>query len=296
MKLPTQTKISIVRALLRGILTVRTLVGRTGTEVSCQRDGFRWELDISEGIDLAIYLFGRFEPATHKLLDRIVAPGMNVFDLGANIGAHTLALARRVGSTGRVISVEPTEWALEKLRRNVALNPDIADRITIIHGAILANTSDSCAPAAFYSSWSLTAARKKNDSFHPILGGFLRSAGDAQSMTVDQLVSSSGIAPDVLKIDVDGFELDVLTGAERTLRDIRPRLVVELCPYLFTEHGRSLAELLDILSKAQYRIYSERGLPLPQSEQALQADIPRGGGINVLAVPEELEAIPNLKK
>jgi tRNA G37 N-methylase Trm5 len=97
----TVTKMRAAAGMYRVISTVRKLVGG-GDLVRVVRNGLVWELDLSEGIDLAIFLFGQFESATAKAIERLVRPGAIVLDIGANIGAHTLPLARLVGSEGKV--------------------------------------------------------------------------------------------------------------------------------------------------------------------------------------------------
>jgi hypothetical protein len=67
-----------------------------------RRRGLKWELDLREGIDLAIFAFGCFESETYQTIQKIVRPGSIVFDIGANIGAHTLNLARLSAPTGKV--------------------------------------------------------------------------------------------------------------------------------------------------------------------------------------------------
>ena len=60
---------------------------------------------------------------------RIVRRGDIVLDIGANIGAHTLHLAQAVGAAGKVWAIEPTDYAMAKLKANIALNPGLAARI-----------------------------------------------------------------------------------------------------------------------------------------------------------------------
>ena len=86
MILNTRTKLAIARALNRTLLCGRSLVG-LDTKAQVRRHGIVWDLDLEEGIDLSIYLFGCFEPMTSRALQRLVKP---VLDIGANIGAHTL--------------------------------------------------------------------------------------------------------------------------------------------------------------------------------------------------------------
>src|SRR5262245_34452280 len=111
--LTTRTKVAIARLAYSAISAVRRRVGLDHS-VRVVRDGACWELDLREGIDLAIYL-GLFEAGTSRALRRLVRPGAVVLDVGANIGAHTLRLAKLVGESGRVIAFEPTVYAHTKL-------------------------------------------------------------------------------------------------------------------------------------------------------------------------------------
>src|SRR5688572_20988587 len=103
----TAQKVGLAKMASRVVLSCRKLLGRPA-QAQFVRDGIRWQLDLREGIDFSIYLLGSFEPATVRAYRRIVKPGQTVLDIGANIGAHTLPLARLVGPGGRVIAFEPT--------------------------------------------------------------------------------------------------------------------------------------------------------------------------------------------
>lgn len=116
MRLPTKEKIRLATAMQRPILWFRNMAG-LGPSLRCSRGGVEWELDIREGIDFSIFLLGSFEPSTSKALARLVQTGDYVIDIGANIGAHTLPLAARVGNNGKVIAFEPTEYAFLKLKK-----------------------------------------------------------------------------------------------------------------------------------------------------------------------------------
>ena len=89
------------------------------------RNNIKWNLDLSEGIDLSVYLFGKFEfeiikaIAKHKLTRKPV-----FFDIGANIGVQTLQL-RNYFKNSTIHSFEPTNYAYNKLCNNVILNPKL---------------------------------------------------------------------------------------------------------------------------------------------------------------------------
>jgi FkbM family methyltransferase len=78
----------------------------------------RFDNDLS----LAMFVGGTYEPNEFALLDRVLQPGMNIIDGGANEGAYTLFFASRVGPAGRVIAVEPSPRELERLRANITRN------------------------------------------------------------------------------------------------------------------------------------------------------------------------------
>src|SRR5215469_4528356 len=108
--LTTRRKIALARTAQRAVMFGRRAF-RKGPQTNVRRRGLAWDLDLREGIDFAIWLLGAFESTTIGAYTRLIRPGDVVFDVGANVGAHTLHLARAVGRTGRVHAFEPTEWA-----------------------------------------------------------------------------------------------------------------------------------------------------------------------------------------
>jgi len=141
--LKTSHKIAVAKVLYRTIKTARRAVGRPDKIVTTRRR-LRYELDLSEGFDLAVYLFGAFEPATSAALARHVTPGMIVLDVGANIGSHTLHLANLVGVAGRVCAFEPTAFAYTKFVRNLSLNPLLEPRVIAQQCFLVERDADEC--------------------------------------------------------------------------------------------------------------------------------------------------------
>src|SRR5262249_31927126 len=154
-------KIALVRLAYRTINFARGLFGLRD-QVQATRKGLRYDLDLSQAIDLTIFVMGSFEPSTVAAFRRYVKPGATVLDIGANIGAHTLQLARLVGPQGRVLSFEPTDFAFAKLRRNLQLNPEIAGRVTALQCFLTAGDADAL-PGSIYSSWSLPRSAEAHE-------------------------------------------------------------------------------------------------------------------------------------
>jgi FkbM family methyltransferase len=275
----TTHKIAGARAVYRVVRAGRALFGRTDRDVVV-REGICYDLDLSQGIDFAIYLGNIYERQTRAALRKLVSPGSLVLDIGANIGAHTLNLAQHVGPSGRVIAFEPTDYAFRKLSRNLELNPELASRVTAFH-CFLTGTDDDEVPAAIYSSWPLEAEPGLHAKH---LGREMRTES-ARARSLDSVLAEQADRKvQLVKLDVDGFECDVLRGATKLLRDTRPIFVMELAPYVLRERGTSLDEFVSFFVSNGYSFYDEKTQkPLPSSADELQRMIADGAGINVIA-------------
>jgi FkbM family methyltransferase len=277
--LTTKTKVALASLAYRCVSVARRVAGK-GSSASVRRGGVRWQLDLNEGIDFSIYLLGGFERSTGATLRKLVKAADVVFDIGANIGAHTLGLAQSVGPSGRVFAFEPTDFAFEKLKRNLSLNPDLEARVQA-RQILLAATSDAQVQARIYASWPL----EKDDSVHPKHRGRLETTENASVDTIDHIVQREGIDRlNLIKIDVDGHELPVLQGGLETLKRFGPTLVMEMSPYVHAEEQNSFDALVALLREAGYSLRNSASWkPLPLSASELEALIPDGASINVIA-------------
>jgi FkbM family methyltransferase len=206
-----------------------------------------------------------------------------VFDIGANIGSHTIPLAQLVGQIGKVVAFEPTDYAYTKLQRNLNLNPTLQSRVTTVQ-ALLVATGEEQKPEGIPSSWSLEAP-SAGEHIHPVHKGTYNSLQGAATIQLDQWVAANHLNHlDFVKIDVDGFEVDVLKGAKHTLRRFRPVIMMEFAPYVFKERGQSFKELLSLLHDFRYQARKVHGNYLELIPE-LERLIPHGGSINVILEP-----------
>jgi FkbM family methyltransferase len=282
MILTTKTKIALAGLAYRTIAAGRAVLGKDD-RVIVERGGITWDLDLTEGIDFSIYLLGAFERSTVHALQKLAVPGSVIFDIGANIGAHTLGLARSAGPSGRVFAIEPSDFAFAKLKRNLALNPELESR-TKAHQVLLAAETEAPLPPAIYASWPLVA----KEDVHPKLRGRLSATSNAHVDTLDAFVERQRIDRlDLMKIDVDGHEYPVLKGGANTLARFRPTLLMEMSPYVQDEQSHGFPALVALLQEAEYSLEdasTTKTLPLRVDE--LQALIPDGASINVVARPK----------
>jgi FkbM family methyltransferase len=274
----TANKLRIAAWVSYLLRATRKLCGQ-GDKTIVERDGLIWDLDLQEGIDLAIFLFGRFERDTAQTLARLTKAGAVVFDIGANIGAHTLPLARLVGAGGEVHAFEPTDYAFGKLRRNLQLNSLIEPRVVAVQ-AKLGRSGGCRSSGEIYSSWKVIG----NEPRHSKHLGIAQSTSGAINLSLDDYCRANNIARvDLIKLDVDGFESEVIAGGLDVLQRDRPVICLELAPYVLEERGSSLDELLSLLASRGYKLTTLTEQPLIAKAADLQKRIPDGSGINVLA-------------
>ena len=278
--LTTKTKIALASLAYRCVAVARAVAGKDNSVV-VNRGGLRWSLDLAEGIDFSIYLLGAFEPSTASTIQKLVKPGDVALDIGANVGAHTLGLARSVGPQGRVFAFEPTDFAFEKLQRNLALNADLAARTVASQILLAASASDDHPQPQIYASWPL----ENTGAVHPKHRGRLATTRNASVDTLDLFAARHNIDRlDFIKIDVDGHELPVLRGGLGLLTRLHPVLLMEMSPYVHAEEQNSFADLVALLRDAGYAIRdAATWRPLPLDEAKLERLIPDGASINVIA-------------
>lgn len=164
------------------------------------------------------YLLGTFEPHVSQTIREHVRPGSVAYDIGANVGYHTLALARCVGVDGQVLAVEPSPRDRQAL--TVTLRANRLTQVRILP-SVLAEEPGTVQFATFgYSGVSHIAGDKEpaDATIHAI-----------PATTLDLLVFSEGYPPPAfIKMDVEGAELRILLGGTRVLASARPIIVCEV--------------------------------------------------------------------
>jgi FkbM family methyltransferase len=207
---------------------------------------------------------------------------MTVIDIGANIGAHTLPLARLVGPPGTVLACEPTDWAVAKLLRNLALNPALRERVAV-HQVMLGADDTVTVPESIPASWPMAGGA----DVHPKLRGRAMPTKGATASTLDRVLDACGVAKvDFIKLDVDGDECAVLDGAKKTLRQSRPTILMELSPYALEERGGSVERLATLFEETDYQLFHLDGKQtLPRAPAELRRCVADGASRNIMAAP-----------
>ena len=215
-----------------------------GSWRTVERHGLRWELDLSNTNDHALF-FDPWFPADKVLFD-LVGPTSQVVDIGGNIGSFALRFARKA-VRGRVVSFEPHPATFAKLKANKALN-GIAN-LEVVNLGI----------GAEEAVHRLHQVVENNSGMNRIITGAevdpsLPFAEIKVVPLAKGLVGTAISQVDLLKIDVEGFEDAVLQGSEEIIRRDRPMLFVEVIDANLRENASSARQLVDRLMGWGYQV------------------------------------------
>lgn len=225
-------------------------------------------------IGRSLDLYGEFSDPEVTLFRQIVQPGMTVLEAGANIGAHTLALASMAGAKGRVIAFEPQRVVFQMLCANLALN------------AI--ETVEAHCLAVGEMPGKITVPRQDYRSVGNFGAVALARTGGEKVGVVS--IDSLGLhACHLIKADVEGMEAAVLRGARRTIGQHRPVL------YLENDRPAGHRELVATILALGYRIWWHTPLLFnPQNFAGNPQDVfPGVASFNLICLPQERR--PNMQ-
>jgi FkbM family methyltransferase len=182
------------------------------------------------------------DPVLLRLVKEFVRPGSVVWDIGANVGLFSFAAASLAGPEGLVLALEPDAWLVQLLRRSAALQPRSSAPVQVVPAAV----------ASAVSLRTLCLASRSRAANYLAEFGTIQTGGSCQeqcvvAVTLDWLLDSRP-APSVLKIDVEGAEVEVLRGSRRLFETARPIVLCEVIP----DTSRAITEFL---ASYDYRIY-----------------------------------------
>jgi FkbM family methyltransferase len=175
------------------------------------------------------------EPFTVDWIENNLEPGDVFYDIGANVGPYSLIAAKVTEGRARVFAFEPAPASFRDLARNIEIN-ECGESVTPLPVALWSETG--LLPVRWRSGDAgsarhrLGAGRKTNDSM-------------ALGVRLDDVVEILGVpVPTHAKVDVDGYELDVLRGAQRTLARLEWRSILVELDRDETERNREIRTLL----------------------------------------------------
>jgi FkbM family methyltransferase len=197
----------------------------------------------------------RIDPSLCSVAAEFVAPGSVVWDVGANVGLFAFSAAHHAGPEGRVIAFEPDAWLVQLLRRSVSIQPAASAPVEVVPAAV----AQECDLRTFNLS-SRSRATNALSGYGSNDAGAVKETQTVPVVSLDWCAKRRPL-PDVIKIDVEGAELEVLTGARYILEVRRPVILCEVST-------RNSPEVTTLLKDRGYRLFN--GDLAPQSRTELE--------------------------
>lgn len=251
---------SMAERFSRGVSFWRRLpaeFGRVRMRVSPESGGLRyWKLNL-----------GGVDPHLLDFVREHVKSGMCVWDVGANVGLLSFAAAAKAGATGEVVSIEPDVDNQRLMLRTARANAGIAP-VSVLGVAV-------AKPPTRFAKFEISSRSRCSNK----LAGFGNTQFGERSetrsvviVTLDDILTNFR-APDVLKMDVEGAEIDAILGGLKLLNDVRPLFMIEV-------NKENRDEMTRILVEAGYILFNGDE---PRDQRKPQS----GTTWNTIAVPKE---------
>jgi FkbM family methyltransferase len=206
---------------------------------------YAWELDLADEL-----LSKAYDRPDFRCIAKLLAPGGTAVDVGANVGAHSIMMSRTVGSGGRVLAFEPVPATAWQMREHLALNK--VENVELVEAAI-SNAPGTVEMSLFdqrHAAWN-SRNGVAIDGIAPI------ETVDVRADTLDDAMRRCGVERiNFLKIDVEGYELDALSGAPDLLAaGAVDYLCFEISQTPLEASGHEARELFALLASFGYRCF-----------------------------------------
>ena len=206
-----------------------------------------------------------YEPAESTVLKALFPFSKVFFDVGANIGYYSMLAA---ACDTQVVAFEVIDTFADELERHLAHN-NLSAAVTVVRAAV----SDGRGTATYEN----------------FIGGATRA-----STSLDQFCEKRELWPDLVKMDIEGFELRAFRGADKLFSKQRPRMMLGLHPVFLQERGDHARDVLAFLLERDYRLHLIVDVDL-QGKALLvpfdTADFPFASNVGLLCLPHAIEDI-----
>jgi FkbM family methyltransferase len=220
------------------------------------RGNIKYKLDLKQGIDLSIFIFGSFQKKITDTLTKVISldkgkENFSILDIGSNIGDKSLSLARNLLNKNitnfMIYSIEPTAFAINKQIENLNLNNKFKYKIKLF---TLFFTNKKKKIKKTFSSWNLYSKNNivhggQNKSFHK----------ETKCISLDKFIVQNKIYNTLaIKLDVDGNELDVLRSGKNFLLKNRPLILMEYSPSALKAKKVLMKDFFSFIESINYSI------------------------------------------
>jgi FkbM family methyltransferase len=202
-------------------------------------------LNPTEHIQQQLFWYGSYEKELGNILKKIIKPQDIFLDIGANIGYFSLLVANNV-PTAKIFSFEPMKELFEKLEKNVLINGfKNIKAINIAIGNVnedrelFLSGTDNLGMSSFKQPENFSGQKEK-----------------VKVVTIDEWFKTSGLSRiDIIKIDVEGYELSALKGMKEVLQNFKPLVIVEINPATLTLFDLIPPDIYNYLNQLNFEGY-----------------------------------------
>jgi len=206
-----------------------------------------FRLPVTSDLFQRIVSTGCYEPELARIVKKYIDRDRDAIDVGANVGFFSCLMAKQI--SGKVLAVEPTDGAFERLVKNINLNR-LDGRIETFKG-VASDSNGKC-------SISVVLGREEYSSIgriiHPSVAISEKHEIEVLAQTIDSLVALHDLNPGFMKIDTEGAEGMVLKGAMNTIRQSRPVILSEMTNVLLKDKGYTSEAIFATLKAEGYKI------------------------------------------
>lgn len=220
------------------------------------RDGSMMLIDL-RNFEKKVFFTGLYEPGIMNVLFSIIKPNSTVFDVGANIGFYSINLGRRLkemSEGSKLYAFEPVKTNFQRLEYLIELNE--LTNLIIPFNIALGNTQGEISLHLEGKGSTGNAFWVRGDLEKPEL-----SNCSSKITKLDTFVQENHIKEcDLIKVDIEGAELDFLKGGANFINTCRPIILSEFNPYFVQAFGYSFKDIADIASSWGYKLYEKKRL------------------------------------
>ena len=221
-----------------------------GGEVVVRFDNLNADIALDARSDLAMRAIaeGQYEPEVLATIPELVGAG-DAINVGANVGVVAIVMRRSMGTSSRLLCVEPIEECVDRLTRN--LERAAADQRVLVQRAFATDK-----PNGSHEMWTVPGRPEYSSGgrlVHPSVAATEHLAMTVPAIRLDDVVIAEGMEPTCIVMDCEGGEFNALRGARETLAVRQPTIVMEFDPPLLQANGGSAAAFLRFLAELGYR-------------------------------------------
>ena len=205
------------------------------------------------------------------LLEINFIPTRDAIDVGANVGLYSILFSKLIYKDYKVLCIEPSPTAIKYLRKNIERNNSVN---CIIYEGVATNAK------GFYK-FNVIPGMEEYSSLrnisHYATKGKKYESFDVSGDTIDNLVYIHNLNPGFVKIDTEGAEYLVFSGAMNTIKKYRPIILSELSDNLMKNFGNTSEDVIQLLKECNYEIINF-GNPIAPIKSPFEG--------NILAIPK----------